>query len=1109
MIDYLEKFYPMRRLFLALVFSALVSTFLCSQHVLYSDYYTGFHTYSIDYKKGNHILNTDDFFGTNLQIDSINNVFLVTRGDEFIQYKIDGNQPKNITAIYTFDHNNYVISPLEKSIYYVSENQMFRLSYEGKRDTIIKQVSNVTLNELCIDPIKKKLYFNKYINSFGSLIQCDYNGNNQKTIYSYNEDLNLYGMQLDAKHNRMFYRYWENMSKIGVINLSDKSFKEVLRQEYGSILEFFYDENKEELYFVNSRKRNIEKDDIKTGVISLVKRTYPAEVGDLSIYNNQLVWKESKNNNDREYYIGHLTDVDHKELFYKDHTVPIRFDYNPKTNKIIGRTNFNQVVSGDINGENFHLHTDRGINSPSEILYHKDKLYYLANNNHFLASSNKDGSDYKIIKKFTGLSAVSAVIDDRTDYIYYADKYNQTIERVKTDGTGYETFWLSTDRDPIFADIAVDKDNNQLIVTEKDCKCIFTLNLETKAKKILKAGTITTFYPDEFVYNSKNKFIYINDYWNEKIFRMKIDGSEFTTLKSNNSGAYISHYDQVENKMYGIFGDNATIVEFDENANKINSIATNFGKKISVRFAKEPGKGIFYFIDVDERNTKKVYSIDISSQEIKSILNSYSNPFADFNDYTIDNQNNIFYEYADYSGLLIETKLDSDSTYYYNDWPSGLLEMDLIESTNEFVACTDKAILKFSKEGILLDTLVRPGSANNISRNFNSLTYNKIDNRIYFIDYYKKQIRSVNETGDDINTHFTFSTFISTADRIKFDRSGKMYLTLYKFDRNYLVRLNENQTIDTFYLPGLVLGGNIVILDSLPIIDADGDGLTFDKDCNDNQAITAEIANNGIDEDCDGMDLIIDEDGDGFNSSMDCDDQNIVVNPYVAEVPYNGLDEDCNAYTLDDDLDGDGFPIATDCNDTNSLINPNVSEQIYNGIDDDCNPLTIDNDLDGDGFDYPTDCNDNNALINPNVQEIPYNNLNDDCSLDTPDDDLDGDGFIAAMDCNDTLATINPSALEIPDNNVDDNCDGEIDEISSTIDERKFTIALFPNPSKDIVQVISDGVIDNMNIISATGMIIFGTKNPIIDVSGLSPGLYFLEVILNTGGSKKLKFIVI
>jgi len=55
-----------------------------------------------------------------------------------------------------------------------------------------------------------------------------------------------------------------------------------------------------------------------------------------------------------------------------------------------------------------------------------------------------------------------------------------------------------------------------------------------------------------------------------------------------------------------------------------------------------------------------------------------------------------------------------------------------------------------------------------------------------------------------------------------------------------------------------------------------------------------EIANNNIDEDCDGQILIIDQDGDGFNSSEDCDDQNPQINPSATEIPDNDIDEDCD-----------------------------------------------------------------------------------------------------------------------------------------------------------------------------------------------------------------------
>jgi hypothetical protein len=217
----------------------------------------------------------------------------------------------------------------------------------------------------------------------------------------------------------------------------------------------------------------------------------------------------------------------------------------------------------------------------------------------------------------------------------------------------------------------------------------------------------------------------------------------------------------------------------------------------------------------------------------------------------------------------------------------------------------------------------------------------------------------------------------------------------------------------------------------------------------------------------------VDADGDGVTEETDCDDSNSSVYPGNAETPYNGVDDDCDEATADDDLDADGYGRAEDCDDADALVNPGAVESC-NGTDDDCNGQIDDSigdlwypDVDGDGFGDAalgvqscegaegyvadaTDCDDRDALVNPDGTEV-CNEVDDDCDGAVDEEvertwyaDADGDGegdaatttsacsapagFVEdALDCDDGDAAVSPNATEVC-NEVDDDCDGAVDE---------------------------------------------------------------------------------
>lgn len=200
--------------------------------------------------------------------------------------------------------------------------------------------------------------------------------------------------------------------------------------------------------------------------------------------------------------------------------------------------------------------------------------------------------------------------------------------------------------------------------------------------------------------------------------------------------------------------------------------------------------------------------------------------------------------------------------------------------------------------------------------------------------------------------------------------------------------------------------------------------------------------------------------GDLWGTTTDCDDGDAAVNPGGTEICGDGIDQDCNGVDLScpvvnwyQDFDGDGYSdgesvsaveapaayyylagellaISGDCNDGVATIHPNADEICGDGIDQDCvggdlacptpEEVTWYLDDDRDGYSDGTTIN---AVERPSADYFEAFELD-----------------ALAGDCNDTNATVYPGATETCGDGIDQDCSGG--DLVCPVGESVFEVTL-------------------------------------------------------------------
>ncbi|RAR70207.1 T9SS type A sorting domain-containing protein [Flavobacterium aciduliphilum] len=221
-------------------------------------------------------------------------------------------------------------------------------------------------------------------------------------------------------------------------------------------------------------------------------------------------------------------------------------------------------------------------------------------------------------------------------------------------------------------------------------------------------------------------------------------------------------------------------------------------------------------------------------------------------------------------------------------------------------------------------------------------------------------------------------------------------------------------------------------------------------------------------------------------------------NPQTIYASGNGVVKEVKLSIVDCAVDYDNDTVSTSSEDVNNDTNLANDDTDMDGI-----PNYLDNDDDGD-------------LVLTNVEYVFSKNATTIVDTDSDgipnylDNDDDGDGTLTFKE--DYNANGNPSDDDINSNGIPDYLDPTVSSLSTQTNLFENSIALFPNPTSDILNIENSTASDikDVAIYSISGALVKEVKSvdtiQSISVSELHSGIYFVKLLVNDE-VKNSKFI--
>ena len=861
------------------------------------------------------------------------------------------NKDPNSNKIYFLDGYNF------KSCIYSFE--------EGQEKPKLLFCNDEEFSDYVIDFIRNKIYLCEGTRIYVKDLDQSYS---PATLLFNLNNINASTLQFDYLKNRLFILD-KSKKSIHTFDINTKIISTVI-SSLNSISEIEFNPTSQSLYYVENIQTNsqINKLDLTTEKVKMVYNLSNRSIWDMEVssdeseiyissqfpvhifekYNTKTKTKTVLQQ--PEDYFSYLTlDNKNKQLYYSKYGLSdifkydllknteekilspsssskdiVSFDIDRKNKRFVGINGESGLVVSDFFGNETTEIIPPGVENAKDLHYHLGHFYFYEENQIWKCDTSGNNLEKLPLSNLKNLIALT-INREENNLIFATNglklyQCSLTGDNLKLIDLPAEITWIT--------DIKYSSFSKRIYISQNDKNGIVSINTNGGGLTV-EYKSITNTYLNEIALDDVNGRIFFYEYDKDRISVQSMNNKIASVYKTGLPYHNKSVYDPNCDCLYSLtVGNEILQIKFGQAIKKIvpNFISNYSGNSLDLMPGNKLVLGLY--------NGKQVVAtIDKLTLNVEYLL--YPN-FHFVSAFDYDEESNCVWGVNFRTNKLFKADLNTKEVTYLQQAVSYSNDVIFDPKLNRLLQGADNRIIAYDLLKNKVDTLLI------LPVNTSIYDIHKVigRNEIVFTENVTYKISTLNFDGSNYKTIFKHPSyqiertiFSQTDSTLLLINGSKNEILLHDFNIDSTFNLGKKST--SSFLNNLDYFNDIT--DSL---DYDMDGYYFSTDCDDNNFLInpsmIEIANNDIDENCDGIFDFTDFDGDGFNTHIDCNDNDSAFNPGQIDIPNNLFDENCDGYLYIIDEDGDGFNSSIDCNDLNENINPGIMEIPNNNIDDDC-----------------------------------------------------------------------------------------------------------------------------------------------------------------------------